>query len=150
MSLFNYPGAGRSRDYADEPGRELFSGFSEREWRLVLEHCNLLTFATGDEIIRAGERDDSVYIVVEGAVEVLVNGKIVDEIVAGSAFGEVAFFDLAPRTATIRGLRSGSALSFSRGNLDLLAINDSAVALAVVLELGRLLAQRYRPLRETA
>ena len=148
MSFFNYPDAVAAAMAPDDPGRELFSGFTEREWQLVIDHGSLLGFGSGEEIIRAGERDDAVYIVVDGAVEVVVRGQVVDQIVAGSAFGEVAFFDLAPRTATIRGERAGSALTFSRGNLDQLASKEPAVAMKVVLELGRLLAQRYRPLRE--
>jgi len=146
MSFFDYvarhPSEGNS-----PPDRALFSEFADHEWRALIEQCNLIEFRTGENVIRAGEQDDAVYLLVRGAVNVIVKSAVVDVITEGSAFGEVAFFDLAPRTATIRGATDGSALVFTRGALEQLALKDPRLALQTALELGRLLAQRYRPLR---
>jgi CRP-like cAMP-binding protein len=144
IKFFNYPSPTAGNAALRDPGRELFADFNERDWRLVLDHSDLLNFSAGDEIVRAGDQEDAVYILVEGLV---VRGKVVDEIEAGSAFGEVSFFDLSPRTATVRAKIDVTALIFSRANLERLFAKSPAVALAVVLEFGRLLAQHYRPLR---
>ena len=129
------------------PGRPRVFGFHRsRNARYLSIIAIFVEFTAGEDIIRADERHDAVYIVVKGAVEVVVRGAIVDVMAEGSAFGEVAFFDRAPRTATIRSKETGSALVLTRGALEQLALNEPMLALQTTFELGQLLAQRFRPL----
>ena len=54
----------------------------------------------GSEIFREGEPGDLMYAVVEGAVEIIVNGVAVETIESGGILGELALIDDSVRSAT--------------------------------------------------
>jgi CRP/FNR family cyclic AMP-dependent transcriptional regulator len=54
----------------------------------------------GTTIFRAGDPRDHMYAVVEGQVDIFVNGKLVETVEAGGIFGEMALIDAESRTAT--------------------------------------------------
>jgi CRP-like cAMP-binding protein len=62
----------------------------------------------------------------------------------GSVFGEIAFFDDAPRSATIRARKRGSAVRISRENFENLAAWEPKIARRMLDELGQVLAMRLR------
>ena len=62
----------------------------------------------------------------------------------GSLFGELAFFDAQPRSANIRALTNGHALRLSRQGFDRLSQQQPHLARELLLEIGKVLAYRYR------
>ena len=106
-------------------------------------------FRAGDDIIRMRERDDSFYILTAGSVSVVVPDSagrdlVIAEIPEGSVFGEIAFFDSEPRSATIRARTSGSAVRITRSNFEHLSAWYPMVARQMLFDLGRILAMRLR------
>ena len=61
-----------------------------------------LTMAANQTVFEKGERGDSMYIIVEGEVEALDEGRTFTKMGARQVFGEMAMLDGEPRTATIR------------------------------------------------
>jgi CRP-like cAMP-binding protein len=59
-----------------------------------------LRFSTGDVIFAAGQPGDKMYIVRSGSVELRVGEKVLETVVPGGVFGEMALIDPAPRSAT--------------------------------------------------
>ena len=58
------------------------------------------TFSAGQIIFKEGQPGDLMYVVMEGAVDVLLHDKIVYSIGPGGILGEMALIDTQPRSAT--------------------------------------------------
>ena len=56
--------------------------------------------ASGEVIFADGDQGDSMYVVLEGEVEVSVGGVVLDTLGPGSLFGEMALIDARVRSAT--------------------------------------------------
>lgn len=137
---------GGSRAAARAP---LLSGLSEDGWRVLLAHTEGLTFAAGDVVLQAGDRDRSLCLVSEGELEVLVaaagGGRrrlaIFEE---GSVFGEQSFLDAGPRSADVRALTPGRMRVLSHASFEDLPAAYPELALGILLELGRVVSERLR------
>src|SRR5471032_3380620 len=67
----------------------------------LLEKASLRSAAPGEALIVEGQRGESMFVLVEGVVEVVRNNVVVDAMVAGAVFGEIALLAEVPRVATI-------------------------------------------------
>ena len=99
-------------------------------------------------MIRIGDKDDSFYILTSGDVDVIVGAGDAETVLAtiseGSVFGEIAFFDRQPRSATIRAKTQGAAVRVTRETFDNLAAWEPNIARQMLYDLGRILAMRLR------
>lgn len=57
-------------------------------------------FPAGQTVFRAGEHGDHMFAVIKGAVDITINGKLVETVEAGGVFGEMALVEDQPRIAT--------------------------------------------------
>lgn len=119
-------------------------GLTPREWSKILSFTEVRNFASGDALVATGEEDNSFYILTAGSAQILQGSTVIGMIPKGSVFGEVAFFDGLPRSATIRALEPGSAVRFSRAAFDDLAAWEPVLARRILCDLGRALAMRLR------
>jgi CRP-like cAMP-binding protein len=62
----------------------------------------------------------------------------------GDLFGEVGFFDGLPRTADVVALEEGEALVLTQSAFQRLRLVHPRLALRFVLDLGRILGERFR------
>lgn len=58
------------------------------------------SYTAGQTIFTEGDMGAAMYVVLEGEVELLINGKVVETVGVDEPFGEMALIDQAPRTAT--------------------------------------------------
>jgi CRP/FNR family cyclic AMP-dependent transcriptional regulator len=56
--------------------------------------------AAGTTLFNAGDARDGMYAVVEGEVDIIVNGKVVETVGKGGIFGEMALIEQEDRVAT--------------------------------------------------
>jgi CRP-like cAMP-binding protein len=139
MSFFNYP-AGQSG-----PGWGFLDSASERGYAQFKAHCEVKRFADGETIVKAGSLDRSLWVVLGGDLEVQVPGKGgVSRVGAGTVFGEVAFFDAAPRSADVIARGSVELLVLTFDAFERLAAAEPELARTLLMDLGRFLAQRLR------
>ena len=61
---------------------------------------DLLRVEAGKTIFREGDPGDAVYVVLDGQVELRVNGQLVETVGPGGVLGEMALIEQAPRVAT--------------------------------------------------
>ena len=96
----------------------LFHGVNHGSLDRLAESAALVRFEKGDVLIRQGNEDHDMFLLVEGAVEVLVHVEgrevFVAPMQAGDYFGEMSLLTGEPRTATIRAATGGAAYRIDR------------------------------------
>jgi CRP-like cAMP-binding protein len=98
--------------------------------------------------VHEGELDRSFFIISRGSFEVLVPSEDgpqrVRVLEPGDLFGEVGFFDGLPRSADVVALEHAEALVLTQAAFQRLRLTHPRLALRFVLDLGRVLGERFR------
>ncbi|KAI9228781.1 MAG: camp-dependent protein kinase regulatory subunit [Piptocephalis tieghemiana] len=68
----------------------------------------------GEEVVTQGAEGDNFYVVEEGLLEVVVDGRVVIEIGEGGSFGELALMYNTPRAATVRAITNSALWAVDR------------------------------------
>ena len=147
MSFFDYESDGSSQQSSEH--LTVFDNLSTEDWQVVIANGQRIDFSKGQTLLKQGDVDDALYIVISGKVEVVAGRTfggdkrlaLIDE---GSVFGELSFFDSRPRSASVKGASDGNALRLSRKGFDKIAAWNPALARQFLLDLGRILAFRFR------
>lgn len=85
---------------------ELFSQIPEKELIWLASQLKEIEYEPETTIIKQGDIGTSMFIIVEGEVEVIVDDKPVAKLGSKNFFGELAALDPEPRLATIKTIRS--------------------------------------------
>lgn len=95
-----------------------FRGFTDGEiWELV-RASNWHSYPPGEVIIKEGDEDDSVYILLAGMVDIRKHGQHVDTLQEGDCFGEMGFLSKTERTATVVAKTDVSLIRVNAATLD--------------------------------
>lgn len=86
--------------------QDLCLGLDENEIELLKSYSVLKTYKKGDYIFKRGDSADTVYFLISGRVNVILNGSYASHqriaiLSPGTAFGELAMIDHGKRSATI-------------------------------------------------
>ncbi|MFN2504076.1 MAG: Crp/Fnr family transcriptional regulator [Acidimicrobiales bacterium] len=130
------------------------AGSSDEDWALIRRHSETRRFLPGDVVISAGESDRALYIVVDGTLQVVRSSgfrgrttEVARTIHPGSVIGEMAFLDGKPRSALVQAVSEAHLMRLSFDSFEVLAAKDPALARSILLDLGRILADRIRALQ---
>ena len=112
----------------------LFEGLTPEQREVLVVHFEPHTAQPGERIIRAGEKADAVYFVVDGQVEVAVGDRRI-KLGPGDFFGEMALISGLPRAADVTALDYSKFATLSRRDFRQFlarypAIRDHIAALA--------------------
>ena len=80
----------------------IFAPLPESTLEQLADGLEEVTAPAGEEILRQGDRGDRFYLVKDGALDVYVDGELVQSLGSGDSFGEIALLRDVPRTATVR------------------------------------------------
>jgi len=148
---------GQERDLLRET--EIFTKLTEDQIRKILKISREVTFAEGEVIMREGEDGDTLYIILEGTVEVvksLVRGDMDEEEnrknkvftrldASGHAvFGEIALLETMRRTATIKTVTKCRFYEIKKDDFLNLAETDHELGFRILLNLARIVSARLR------
>ncbi len=96
----------------------LFSGMRTETLECLAEKTSTQNFSPDEILIHQGADDSDMFLLIEGAVDVVitVDGRemTVDRMQAGDYFGEMSLLTGEPRTATIRARTAGTAYRIGR------------------------------------
>lgn len=127
------PGAGHDEIIRKVP---LFAGLTPQQAERLYASGRTLTVAPGEFIIREGEPGDSLFIVLEGELEVTKRDGERDIRLAvrrpGEFLGEMSLLEHSPRTASVRALSAGRLLSIGPEAFREVLESSPAVATAVL------------------
>ena len=108
---------------------------------------SLVRLAPGEPVIWQNERNDDVYILIEGKLEVLIDQAgqptKVGEIHPNEIFGEIAFFTEDPRYATVRAVEPSKCYVLTDADLQLLAYDHPTILMQMAGVLAKRLAAMY-------
>src|SRR5215510_5412509 len=115
---------------------------------VVLQHTQARLYEPGEFAVREGDLDRGFFIISRGSFEVLVptdeGPQRVRVLESGDLFGEVGFFDGLPRSADVVALEEAEALVLTQAAFQRLRLTHPRLALRFVLDLGRILGERFR------
>lgn len=127
----------------------LFKGLSAPHLDLINEVASVEIYGAGDDVFSQGDKAMALYIVKYGSVRILQkthSGENI-EIAAlgtGSHFGEMAFVDGEPRSASAVAIEKCEIIYIPYANLSQLLKTNPAIAVHVYRELAHFLCGRLR------
>jgi len=123
----------------------LAEGLSEDDLTAMAEIADCEDVASGATVVRLGDRDADLYVLVRGRVTILGNNReFVVSIRPRSIIGEIALLDARPRSATAVADEDSTLIRIPAAELRHLMDERPLMAGAILRNLGRVLCERLR------
>ncbi len=142
---FRAGGAAAGRDEAP-----WLPDWRDEDWNHLFGFMGIRNVPPGDALIRRGEPDRTLYFVLRGELEIIVQSSDghtmgrVARVGAGAVLGELAFFDGGPRSATAWALTPCEVAAMSPDQYAAFEVASPGLAHTLLFALGRVLATRLR------
>jgi signal transduction histidine kinase len=110
----------------------LFADLPEADLQTLYQRAETLTLTRGDWLMREGDIGDALYVVVEGAIEIVKRSNPQDVVLAvrepGEVVGEMALLAQKPRSASGRALQDSQVLRIDKAAFrEVLVASPSAI-----------------------
>jgi hypothetical protein len=115
----------------------IFSELTARQLMDLAVHVRERVLPEGEVVVRQGEYDDCLYLVVEGVVHIVRGEALLAEVVAGGFFGEIALFEGIARTATAVTRTRTRLLGLERGDMIHLIEEMPGIAISLLETMSR-------------
>jgi CRP-like cAMP-binding protein len=133
-------------------GVPIFSKVEPAKLKLLAFTSERINFAAGQEVCHQGDPGDTMYVILAGTADVLIDtegGQItVAEMKKNGFFGEIAILCDVPRTATIKARDPLSTLKISKDMFYRLVAEFPQMAVEVMRELAHRLEDTNQKLQE--
>lgn len=134
-----------------DPGESLrfMKNASAAEWATLFSCTRDVHFEPGDVLLRTGDMDRSMYIVLAGQLEIVIGEeesetRVISQVDAGAIFGEQSFLDGLPRSGTIRAITSGEARVLDWYAYEKLAVQEPKLGQEILRDIAYTLSLRLR------
>jgi len=115
----------------------LFSEMTGRELRQVAEIAAEEGFPPKERIFSEGDPGSKLYILVEGVVEISLEGTLLAEVGVGNFFGEMSIFDKEPRSASATTKNKVVSLTLSSSDFRELVFVFPSVVFPILQHISR-------------
>jgi predicted GNAT family N-acyltransferase len=116
----------------------IFHGMAPDEVARLIEMSPVISCAAGDRIVGQDLAERSVFVVLDGAVEVMRDGKSMALMTRGAVFGEIAFLLGIDRTADVIAVGDTKVIALRERALNELIASESKLAARFLLNLARI------------
>jgi CRP-like cAMP-binding protein len=125
-------------------GHRIFAALSPMEQETLANAGMVLYLQAGATLFSEGERADGFYVLLEGALDVVVDDKVLATIPAGEVVGEMGLVTADRRSATIRVSSAGSVWHLGGRAFEGLLQAGDPMATGILLGIARDLGRRFR------
>jgi NTE family protein/lysophospholipid hydrolase len=131
--------------------QELFGELDEETLRSVQGEIEWVELSGGDALLRQGDLDTDLYIVMSGRLAIVVNGadgreRLVDEVVRGESVGEMAILSKEARSASVYAVRDTTLIKIPQAGFDRLMEKHPQSVLNIV----HVIIRRFRQTLQSA
>ena len=105
-----------------------------------------LSFQKGEVIIQSGSVSDTLYVILEGAVEVRYQGNVLATDKAGDIFGELSLVDKEPASADVVAIEDTKVAAVSEARFQFLVQQHPFFAISVM----KVMAERLRKMNDVS
>jgi len=119
----------------------------------IADACRELVFAPGEMIFGQGDPGDTLYVLVDGYVDILRDGAVINTLGPGECFGEIAVLGETDRTASASAVDSIRTLVLDAPRFRRIVRESGEIGLAVIQAMGerlRVATRREGALRALA
>ncbi len=126
----------------------LFKDFTKKELRKLFYISELINFEQGEYVLKAGDKNTSIYIVMEGHLEIVKNVEndqseiIVSELRSGDHFNETSIFLERPHRVSVRVIDDSILMSIPKEKALKLMTEDNNVSSKILWQLSSKLSER--------
>jgi CRP/FNR family transcriptional regulator, cyclic AMP receptor protein len=110
----------------------LFAGCSKKELRSIATLADEIDLRQGKVLTRQGAPGREFFVLLEGTVEIVRDGKLIDTLGEGDFFGELALISNIPRTATVTATSPIRVLVVFARDFRRLLQEDASIAMKVL------------------
>jgi CRP-like cAMP-binding protein len=131
----------------------MLQGFSDKELGQLAAFCEMRKMAEDTTVFIENMPGESLFLVKKGTIRISKMFAEGDEkilVILGpeDIFGEMAVIDGLPRSATARVAEEAELISLKKKDLERLCQEDAALALKLVINIGRVFSRRVRDSNE--
>ena len=129
---------------------DILRDFTADEIDLLARKLTTATFGKGDTIVKEGDTDRRLFLLVKGLVGVRIHlsqsdrSKRLITYSAGVTFGELAFLDGSPRSAEVRAEEDSETYVLSPEDFSLLQTESPAIAVKLIRNIALEISERLR------
>lgn len=135
-------------------GLTFFAGLSDDQLGIVADHTALMDLDPGAVVFNEGDPGDSVYFVIDGEVDVIMESSWGDRVqlatlTKGTSFGEMSIIDELPRSASIVSSADSKVLALSKDGFDEILSEHPEVGVVLLRGLAKYLSEHVRESNES-
>ena len=113
----------------------MFSGLDKKELEMLARLVKEQSYPAGSTIVQSGASGHGLYIIKEGNVSIIQNGKTVATMGPGQFFGEISVLDGGPRTADVRADTDTVCMTLISWEVKPLLMEDAGLTYKMLLEM---------------
>ena len=125
----------------------IFSSLDKKRLDSIANSATKMTYEAGKTIAKEGEKGETFYLILDGAVEVR-RKKVLAKLGRGQFFGEMALFDDQPRSADVVAIEKTTCVLLTTWALSGVIGSNPRIAQGIITELVRRLRETNKALTE--